>query len=104
MLKITPAASDQIRAQADNDEVKGLALRVAAMPDTKGGVNYAFGFDEPRETDTVIRADGYTVVISPDSEELLEGATLDYVEMEPGDFRFIFMNPNDPNYKAPTEA
>ena len=104
MLKITPTASDQIRLQTENNEVKGLALRVAAMPDTKGGVDYAFGFDEPKETDTVIRANGYIVVISPDSEELLEDATLDYVEMEPGDFRFIFMNPNDPSHKPLTEV
>ena len=33
----------------------------------------------------------------------MEGATLDYVEIEPGDFNFIFMNPNDPSYVPPTE-
>jgi iron-sulfur cluster assembly protein len=27
--------------------------------------------------------------------------TMDYVELEPGSWQFIFMNPNDPNYKPP---
>jgi iron-sulfur cluster assembly protein len=33
--------------------------------------------------------------------ELLEGMTLDYVELEAGDFRFIFVNPNDVPAAAP---
>jgi iron-sulfur cluster assembly protein len=28
---------------------------------------------------------------------------LDYVELTPGDFRFIFMNPKDANYSPPKE-
>jgi iron-sulfur cluster assembly protein len=34
---------------------------------------------------------------------LLEGTLLDYVELEPGDWRFTFMNPNDANYTPPPE-
>jgi iron-sulfur cluster assembly protein len=26
---------------------------------------------------------------------------MDYVEMEPGQFHFIFLNPKDPNYQPP---
>jgi iron-sulfur cluster assembly protein len=29
---------------------------------------------------------------------------MDYVEIEPGQFRFIFLNPKDPHYTPPTEA
>ena len=35
------------------------------------------------------------------SKILLEGTTLDYVELEPGEHQFIFMNPNDANYTPP---
>ena len=41
------------------------------------------------------------VVVGPASTELLTEAVLDYVELEPGDFQFIFMNPSDPHYVPP---
>jgi Fe-S cluster assembly iron-binding protein IscA len=31
----------------------------------------------------------------------MEGATLDYVEIEPETWQFIFLNPNDANYSPP---
>ena len=37
-----------------------------------------------------------SVLVSPGSVELLTGATLDYVEINAGERRFIFINPNDP--------
>jgi iron-sulfur cluster assembly protein len=43
-------------------------------------------------------------MVPPDSVELLKGATLDFVELEPGQFNFIFMNPNDPEYVPPKES
>ncbi len=30
------------------------------------------------------------------------GATLDYVELQPGQHHFIFMNPNDPDHAPPS--
>jgi iron-sulfur cluster assembly protein len=32
---------------------------------------------------------------------LLNGTTIDFVEIEPGKHHFIFMNPNDANYTPP---
>jgi len=43
------------------------------------------------------------VVYSPDDAPLLQGATLDYVELESGQSDFIFLNPNDPHYVPPQE-
>jgi iron-sulfur cluster assembly protein len=34
---------------------------------------------------------------------LLDEAIMDYVEIEPGQFHFIFLNPKDANYQPPTE-
>jgi iron-sulfur cluster assembly protein len=42
-----------------------------------------------------------TILISSGSIELLTGATLDFVEINPGEWRFIFINPNDPSHKPP---
>jgi iron-sulfur cluster assembly protein len=35
---------------------------------------------------------------------LLDQATLDFVEMEPGQFHFIFLNPKDSGYRPPADA
>jgi iron-sulfur cluster assembly protein len=35
---------------------------------------------------------------------LLSGMTLDFVEIEPGSFQFIFMNPNDPEFTPPDDT
>ena len=46
---------------------------------------------------------GVDVVIGRQDKALLNGATLDYVELEPGAFQFIFLNPNDPHFEPPRE-
>ena len=48
----------------------------------------------PGDDDLVV-PEGIALVVSPAERELLDGMTLDYVEYEAGDFRFIFVNPND---------
>ena len=56
------------------------------------------GFDERKDTDTHWTSNGIHVLVAEACKDLLEGATLDYVELNPGDFRFIFVNPNDPTH------
>ena len=48
------------------------------------------GFDEPRDEDMKLDLHGIAVVIADQSQELLATTTLDFVELEPGDFQFIF--------------
>jgi iron-sulfur cluster assembly protein len=96
MIAVTPAAAEQILKSAD-----GAALRLAARLDDKGVIEYGMGFDEPAEGDTRSVSNGVTVLVAAGSVELLTGATLDYVEINPGEWRFIFVNPNDPSHKAP---
>ena len=59
------------------------------------------GFDEPGEGDTQVVTGDVRLLVSAGCVELLTGATLDYVEINPGEHRFIFINPNDPSHKAP---
>ncbi len=98
MFNLTPAAAEQIRnaaaAQQTDDEMP-LYLRVAAKVED-GELVYGMGFDDEREHDTIIDTNGVMLLIAPRSHELLEGATLDFVELRPGEFQFIFINPNDP--------
>ena len=60
------------------------------------------GFDEARNDDLVVPTEGVALVVSPAHRDLLDGMTIDYVEFEAGDFRFIFINPND-TADAPVE-
>jgi iron-sulfur cluster assembly protein len=53
------------------------------------------GFDNARKGDFALDSDGIELVVAEEHAALLDGMTLDYVELEPGDFRFIFINPND---------
>lgn len=97
MFTLTPSAAEQIlraaASQLENDE--SPCLRVAAKIED-GEVVYGMGFDEERAQDAVIESCGVTLLISPRSQELLAGATLDFIELRPGEFQFIFINPNDP--------
>lgn len=94
MFKMTPSAAEQIRnaAEAQDDDP---SLRVAAKIDDDGQMSYGMGFDEERENDLVIESEGVQLLISPRSQELLDEATLDFVELRPGEFQFVFINPKD---------
>jgi iron-sulfur cluster assembly protein len=102
MITITPAAADQIRTSADQGGNQNLAMRIAAKRNPDGSIHYGMGFDENElEGDIHVTSAGIDVVISETSKILLDGMTLDYVEIEPDTFQFIFMNPNDVNYVPP---
>jgi iron-sulfur cluster assembly protein len=103
IITFSPAALAQIKRSASESEHGHLPLRIAAqvMPDES--ISYGMGYDESKEDDVQFEKDGISFVISPVCLELLNGAHIDFVEIEEGQQHFIFLNPNDPNYKPPTE-
>ena len=103
-MKVTEAAAKQIVMQANQSDARHLGLRVAARCMADGGIDYAFGFDEPHEADASYDKFGATILIAPTSADLLDKATLDYVEMDGGERQFVIHNPLDPNYVAPEEV
>jgi iron-sulfur cluster assembly protein len=105
MITITPEAAEQIRKSAQQQtDAKPVYLRLAARLGDRGAIEYGMGFDDKAEGDLEVVASDIQVLISPASVELLTGATLDYVEINPGELRFIFINPNDPSHKPPGPA
>jgi iron-sulfur cluster assembly protein len=103
MITLTPSAAKQIRDSAKQQQTEGMALRLAATRQPDGSLHYAMGFDDVGgEDDTRFASEGIDVVVSTSSLPLLEDTVVDYVELEPGERRFIFLNPNDPNYSPPT--
>lgn len=94
MFNVTPQAAAQIKnatPQGEDTEILGLRVAARRLPD--GELDYGMGFDEQREFDLEIAVEGVNILIGPNSRELLEGVTLDYVELEPGQFHFIFIPP-----------
>ena len=104
MITVTPQAAEQIAKSAQQAGAGGVCLRLAARLDDKGVLEYGMGFDDKAEGDLLVAAGGITLLVSPGSVELLTGATLDYVELNPGEWRFIFINPSDPSHKPPKPA
>ncbi|HIP95411.1 MAG TPA: Fe-S cluster assembly protein HesB [Leucothrix sp.] len=103
MFKITDDAAKQIFISLDQMKEK-LPLRVAikVMPD--GSFHYNMGFDDHKhETDKQFEEKHIQFVVDAASIPLITGMTMDYVEID-GKHEIIFLNPNDPNYKPPTDV
>ena len=98
---ITPAAAAQIVKSAQPSDSAAIYLRLAARLDGKGVIEYGMGLDDKADGDVLTVSQGINVLVSPGSVELLTGATLDFVEINPGEHQFIFINPNDPSHKPP---
>lgn len=103
MIKITPAAAAQIKLSAEQGKTEGMSLRIAASRNDDNSIHYGMGFDDNKEDDVTITTEDVEIIVSASSAELLKDTTIDFVELEPEKFQFIFMNPNDPNYVPPAE-
>ena len=104
MISVTTAALEQIREAAAQGGMQNLPLRIAIRTQDDGSFDYAMGFDEQRlPGDTFLNFDGVDLVVAVQSKDYADGMTIDYVELEPGRFEFIFLNPNDPTYVAPSD-
>lgn len=92
MFTLTIAAAQQIHQAVLDSDAQNLALRIAARLDTDGSIDYGMGFDDAGEQDMRLQFDEVSVVIAEHHMELLEDTVLDFVELEPGQFNFIFVN------------
>ncbi len=99
MFKITTQAADQVRAAAAQSGTEGMPLRLAARKKDDGSIEYIMGFDEARDEDIRIEAEGIPVVMAPEYVPLLDTAVLDFVQLDDSEEKqFIFVNPQDANY------
>ncbi len=104
MFKMTETAANQVRTAAKQGGTEGMALRMAAHKKEDGSFDYLMGFDQLKDEDLRVTSHGVDVIMAPEFAPLLDQTVMDYVEMEEGDFRFIFLNPKDANYTPPTDA
>lgn len=96
MITITAAAAERIRLAATEAGADTPLLRVAVQQLADGTLDYGMGFDQERPGDAFIQVEGIMVVVAPPSQELVEGTRIDFVEIEAGEWRFIFAAPEAP--------
>lgn len=92
MFSISPAAAQQILQTAQESNATHLALRLAARDDAEGTTEYGMGFDTPQEGDVKLNLSGVAVVYQPAFSDALDDVVLDFVEMNPSEFHFIFVD------------
>ena len=92
MFTLTSAAARQIQQAATAGGASDMALRVAARPEADGSVQYGMGFDDATDNDMKLVLEGVAVLIAAQHQDLLDDTVLDFVELEPGEFNFIFMD------------
>jgi iron-sulfur cluster assembly protein len=95
MFMLTPAAAEQI-IRAAQEQPDNPPLRVAAKFDDDGELVYGMGFDAEHGDDMAFQSEGVRILISPPSQSLLDGATLDFVEVHPGEYQFVFSHDQAP--------
>lgn len=101
-ISVTETAAQQIKKSALETQADTLPLRIAATKQEDGSIHYGMGFDDVgnnKDEDHTYCSHGIDIVVAASSRELLKGTVIDYVELEPKQFHFVFLNPNDPNYK-----
>ncbi len=92
-IDLTPSAAARIKEQLAN-RGSGIGLRVAVKATGCSGYGYVMDYaDDIGENDAVFEANGARLVIDPESLELLDGSTLDFVR-EGLNRMFRFNNPN----------
>lgn len=104
MITITDNAAEEIKLSAHNPETQDLVLRFAIEKKPEGW-KYLMGFDELRSgSDVHLESNGVEYILSYENRELFDGTTIDFdeIDSETG-YGFIFLNPNDPDFKQPTE-
>ncbi len=105
LITVTPAALAQLRVAITAADEPDIALRAAARRADSGEIEFGMGLDEPREQDTQIALDDVvTLLVSAASRELIAGTWIDYLEVAPGEKRFVFFKPEAPDPAASAAA
>lgn len=105
MITVTQSAAQQVMRSIEESNALGLPLRIAIHSQgTTASFHYQMGFDDKvNEGDEQVQSQGVLLIVDKDSAPLAKGMTLDFVDIE-GQMEFIFINPNDPNYRPPAQS
>ena len=93
ILSATPAATTKIRELQEREELHDKGLRVRVVGGGCHGFSYALGFDDIKDTDTILEIGGVRFLVDKFSAPYLMGAEVDYVDSLMG-AGFKISNPN----------
>jgi iron-sulfur cluster assembly protein len=94
MISLTKTAAEQIAQAATQSGADTMSLRIAARVNDAGMLEFGMGFDDERNNDTTVESNGVTLLVNESSAGYLDGVTIDFTEVSPGESRFVFMMPN----------
>ncbi|MFK5893755.1 MAG: iron-sulfur cluster biosynthesis family protein [Pseudomonadota bacterium] len=107
MINITPAAAEQILKSFQNNNSSpannSSVLRIAVQQKPDGGFHYIMGLDEAKKSDSRFISNKVQIAVAEEHIALMDKMEIDFVEINPDEFNFIFKNPNDPKYQQPTK-
>jgi len=96
MLEVTELAVEKIKEVLEEEGKKDTPLRVIALPNEHGGVQYMLSLEnENQPDDTTLDRSGIRFLVDSDSAPFLEKATIDFVE-DMTRVGFLITNPDYP--------
>lgn len=94
MIELTQSAADQVhKIQDAKSELADKFLRIAVVGGGCSGNKYQLGFDIENDSDSKFDSNGVTILMDPNSAQMLNGMEIDFVEGLEGS-SFVFNNPN----------
>ena len=94
-VALTDAALDKVQELLEDEGDAALALRLEAVPAGCSGFKYEMYFDpETTDTDAVVDAGSFKVLIGRSSVEHVVGSTIDFRDEGPEGSGFAIDNPN----------
>ncbi len=104
MITISKNAASQIELSARQSGIIKAIMRIAIRKLDDGSFHYALGFDDSISAQDIrFCSEGIELVIAPESQDLVQELTIDFVELDDGEQNFIFVNPTDPYCSLPTD-
>lgn len=94
MINLTKSAAEQITQAARQSGAENMGLRIAAKVNDAGMLEFGMGFDNERSNDSIIESYGVILLVHQSSAQYLQGVTIDFAEVGPGESRFVFMMPD----------
>lgn len=80
VMTVTPTATAKIKELRDRENLGDKGLRVRVVGGGCHGFSYALGFDDRKETDSVLAIDGVDFLVDKYSAPYLVGAEIDFVD------------------------
>ncbi|MEW5837831.1 MAG: iron-sulfur cluster assembly accessory protein [Pseudomonadota bacterium] len=97
MLTLTPGAVKAVKRFIEGSTDPMLGLRIAVTGGGCSGLQYGMRLEPSANADdTVVECDGVSILVDPQSVNMLTGVTVDFVDSMEGS-GFKFENPNASN-------